>query len=94
MEAAVKVRAGHILAHGLLEKDYDEPCYAVLGGGTMYGPAALVNAACSGACANAIFRAKADAWWVEAKRVIPVGEEVLVHYPARGKCVCGATEWE
>lgn len=91
--AAVKVAAGQVVARGLLEKDYDEPCYTVLGGGTMYGPAAFVNAACSEACANAIFRAEKGVWCVEAKRAIHVGEEVLVHYPARGECACGATEW-
>ena len=93
LEAAVKVAAGQAVASGLLEKDYDEPCYTVLGGGTMYGPAALTNAACSESCANAIFRAEKGVWRVEAKRALRVGEEVLVHYPARGKCTCGAIEW-
>ena len=60
----------------------------------MYGPAAYVNAACSEACANAVFKIGAGVWRVRAKRGLAVGEEVLVHYPARGVCVCGATEWE
>ena len=93
LEAAVKRPAGVVVAYGLLEKDYDEPCYTVLGGGTMYGPAAFVNAACSNACANAVFRVQKGVWRVETKRVIQPGEEVLVHYPARGLCKCGATEW-
>ena len=91
---AVKVKAGRVVARGLLEKDYDEPHFRVLGGGTMYGPAAFVNAACKETCANAIFRVERGVWCVEAKRGLRVGEEVLVHYPARGVCMCGATEWD
>ena len=53
--AAKPLQAGQFVAQGALEKDFEEPCYAVLGGGTMYGPAALVNAACTERCANAIF---------------------------------------
>ena len=93
LQAAKQLAAGQVAARGLLEKDVDEPCYTVFGGGTMYGPAALVNAACSESCANAVFRADAGQWRVEVKRVIRAGEEVLVHYPAHGQCACGAKEW-
>ena len=93
LQAAKPLAAGQVVARGLFEKDFDEPCYTVLGGGTMYGPAAMVNAACSEACANAVFRAEARQWRVEVKNVIRAGEEVLVHYPACGECVCGAKEW-
>ena len=70
---------------------YDEPGYAVAGGGTMYGPAAHVNAACSKACAIAEFCVEADEWRVVTKRAIAVGAEVII---PREACVCGATEWE
>ena len=83
-----------VVARGLVEKDYDEPGYQVSGGGTMHGPAALANAACREDCANAIFRVRKGEWQLVAKRALRVGEEVLVHYPARGKCVCGHTgQW-
>ena len=92
--AAVQVGSGRVVARGVIEKDHDEPNYMVEGGGTMYGPAALVNAACREQCANAIFRAEKGVWCVETKRGFRLGEEVLVHYPARGQCVCGATQWD
>ena len=92
--AAVQVGSGRVVARGVIEKGHDEPHYMVEGGGTMYGPAALVNAACREECANAIFRAEKRVWCVETKRGLRVGEEVLVHYPARGQCVCGATQWD
>jgi hypothetical protein len=92
--AAVQVGSGRVVARGVIEKGHDEPHYTVAGGGTMYGPAALVNAACREECANAIFRAEKRVWCVETKRGLRVGEEVLVHYPARGQCVCGATQWD
>lgn len=89
---AIKVAAGQVMARGLLEADFDEPCYTVLGGGTMYGPAALTNASCSERCANAIFSlSDHGVWEVVAKRTIDVGEEVIVHYPSVGECVCGAS---
>lgn len=94
LQATKQLATGQVVARGLLEKDFDEPCYTVLGGGTMYGPAAMVNAACSEACANAVFRAEAGQWRVEVKSVIRAGEEVLVHYPACGECACGAREWQ
>ena len=92
--AAVQVGSGQVVARGVIEKDYDEPHYKVKGGGTMYGPAALVNAACREECANAIFRVEKGVWCVQTKRGLRVGEEVLVHYPAQGQCVCGATQWD
>ena len=91
--ASNTIQAGQIVARGVVERDYDEPCYTVQNGGTMYGPAALANAACSEACANAIFRKEKDEWRVVTKHIVRDGEEVLVYYPARGVCACGATEW-
>ena len=94
MVAAVQVGSGQVVARGVIEKDYNEPHYMVKGDGTMYGPAALVNAACREVCANAIFRVEKGVWCVQTKRVLRVGEEVLVHYTAQGQCVCGATRWD
>ena len=94
LEVVGTVAKERVVARGLVEKDYDEPGYQVSGGGTMHGPAALANAACREDCANAIFRVRKGEWQLVAKRALRVGEEVLVHYPAQGKCVCGHTgQW-
>ena len=86
------VASNVFIANGLIELDYEEPHYTVKGGGTMYGPAALINAACSEQCANAIFRRKGDVWNVTTTRGLRAGEEVLVYYPSRGVCVCSSEE--
>lgn len=91
--ASNNIQAGQVVARGLVEEDYHEACYAVQNGGTMYGPAALVNAACSEVCANSIFQKEKGEWRVVTKRSVRAGEEVLVYYPSRGECACGATEW-
>lgn len=92
--ATKRVPPNRCLVSGLVEPDYDEPKYTVTGGGTMYGPAAMTNAACSVQCANAIFRQEGDVWRVMTTRGLLSGEEVLVHYPSRGTCVCSSEERE
>ena len=87
--AAEKLAAGNVLARGLIEADYSEKNYAIEEGGTMYGPAARVNAACSKRCANAKFTQCDGTWTVWARRAIAAGEEVIAFYPATGRCVCG-----
>ena len=79
--AAAGMASGQVVARGILERDFEEPSYAVTGGGTMYGPAAYTNAAPSRAAANAVFRVEADgSWAVVSRRAISAGEEVLVYY--------------
>ena len=87
--AVEELAAGNDLARGLIEVDYCEDGYAIDEGGTMYGPAARVNAACSDECANARFTKCDGTWTVWAKRTIAAGEEVVVFYCATGRCVCG-----
>ena len=89
--AVEELAAGTDLARGLIEVDYCEESYAISEGGTMYGPAARVNAACSEQCANARFTKCNGTWTVWAKRTIAAGKEVVVFYRATGgRCgVCG-----
>ena len=90
LHAAVPLRAGQVVARGIAEREYAESHYFVDGGGSMLGPAALANSACSSLCANALFRRRGVVWAVEMKRAVARGGEVLVHYPATGRCpVCG-----
>ena len=88
--AAVQVGSGRVVARGIIEKGHDEPHYTVAGGGTMYGPAALVNAACREECANAIFRAEKRVWCVETKRGLRVGAKKCWCITQLGASVCVA----
>lgn len=83
------VNAGVVLAHGFIDSDIEEAGYEVTGGGGMYGPAALCNAACK-RCSNAIFkRLNAKEWQLVTKRRIKAGLEVTVSYSVGLACSCG-----
>lgn len=95
--AQKRICKGRVLARGIIELDYAEPGYSigVAGGGTLYGPASIANAACCNKCANAEFfrdGSRNDQWTLKAKDGIAAGEAILAHYPATG--VCSACEPE
>ena len=87
------IRKGTVLLAGVVEADIDDPVCLVHPCGSLFGPASLLNAACT-ECVNAAFeQVSALEWRAVATRSIAENEPVCAAYelPAgdAGRCACG-----
>ena len=87
LRATTDVQGGAVLARGCCEPDLEENGYDLQFGGSMLGPAALVNAACL-RCANARFQlSSSGVWRLVSSRVIHSTQAVLASYETNKLCV-------
>ena len=88
------IHAGTVLVRGTRELDLEENGWDLVGGGSLLGPAALVNSACRNCCNARYEFASVDepnVWLVVCDRVIHSSEAVLACYRSEGVCSCGNT---